>query len=325
MKFLVLSLVLISGSDSAYAKKMYRWVDESGNVYFSDQVPPEQVQYKRETLSNKAKVLDVVEKAKTPEQIALQKRLNELRKEQEKIIAKQLENDKVLLSTYRNMDDMKSALQNKILAFDSRQKATEANILRLIQQLEKQQEQAAEHERNARNVPEQLVAEIANSNQQIEDNRKDLGKLLAERQSTENEFKADMIRFGFLTQSKTDEKTSSKTLAASNAVNALGLFICQDAERCDKAWKIAGEFVAMHSTTGDDVETDKLIMRASPVKNDDLSLSVSKLQQNGQEQIFLDIRCKQSPIGAELCASQKVQEIRQGFSPYLQSHLASMQ
>jgi hypothetical protein len=323
-KLLVLGLALLLSSEAVFAKKMYRWVDENGNVYFSDQVPPDQVKHQRETLSEKARVLEVTEKAKTAEQLEQQKRLDALRKEQEKIVAKQASNDKVLLSTYRSLEDMNRALDNKMAALDVEQKVIEGNIKRFEQQLLQQQQQAADHERNARKVPEKLLADIASSKQQIEATKQELDRHLLERQETEKEFKADMARFQFLTQSGGDAKNTSKSLAESNAGNALGLFICQDAAQCVKAWKIAGEFVAKHSTTGQDVETDKLIMRAAPAKDDDLSLSVSKLEySSGQQQIFLDIRCRQSTLGAELCADSKAQAIRQGFAPFIQSQLTS--
>lgn len=326
-KFLIATgLALLLSGELAFAKKMYRWVDENGNVYFSDQVPPDQVKHQRETLSEKARVLEVLEKAKTAEQREQQKRLDALRKEQEKIIAQQASNDKVLLSTFRNLDDMNRALENKLAALDASRKVIEGNIERLELQLLQQQLQAADHERNDRKVPEKLLAEIAATKQQIDATKQELGRHMLDRQTAEKEFKADMTRFQFLTQSGGDAKTTGKSLAESNASNALGLFVCQDAEQCEKAWKIAGEFVAKHSTTARDVESDKLIMRAAPTKDDDLSLSVSKLDQTGgQPQIFLDVRCRQSTLGAELCAGSKVQALRQGFAPFIQSQLTPQQ
>lgn len=323
---LILSLALLLSGELAVAKKMYRWVDENGNVYFSDQVPPDQVKHERETLNEKARVLETLEKAKTAEQLEQQKRLDALRKEQEKIVAKQAANDKVLLSTFRTLEDMNRTLDNKLAALDVEQRVIEGNVKRFEIQLTHQQQQAADDERNARRVSEKLLADIAASKQQIEETKQELARHVAERQATEKEFRADMARFQFLTQSGSDAKTANKSLAANNTGNVMGLFVCQDAAQCEKAWKIAATFVAEHSTTGQDVETDKLIMRGPPVADDDLSLSASKLSQNnGQQQIFLDIRCKQSTLGTELCAGSKAQAIRQEFAPYIQQQLTSQQ
>lgn len=312
-----------AGAPKSASKKMYRWIDENGNVYFSDQVPPDQVQHKRDTLNEKARVLDTVEKAKTAEQLEQQRRLDSLRREQEKIIAKQASNDKVLLATYRTVDDMHRAMDNKLSALEVEKKITEGNLKRFEQQLLQQQQQAADHERNAQKLPQKLLKDIDASKRQIELTNQELLRQDLVRQQTEREFKTDMARFLFLTQGNADTKTMQYNLATSNANNELGLYVCQDSPQCDKAWVIAGEFVGKFSTTPVDVISEKLIMRAAPFHDTDISLSVSKLEYEGGLQIFLDIRCKQSPIGKELCASEKALSIRRGFAPYVQLQLSS--
>ena len=84
--FLVCFLFLC-GSQSALAKKMYKWVNENGETIFSDQVPPEQSQFRRESLNKKGQSIGVTEQAKTKEQQAMDNRLSSLKKAQEKIIA----------------------------------------------------------------------------------------------------------------------------------------------------------------------------------------------------------------------------------------------
>lgn len=324
---LISVLVATLGFGSANAKKMYRIYDENGNVYLSDQIPPNRVELKRETLSEKARVVDTVEKAKTPEQIKLQKRLEVLRKEQEKIVLKQASNDKVLLSTYRSLEDMNKAMENKLDAFDLEQKAIEGNIGRYELQLKRQQQQAADLERNDQKIPEKLMNDIASSKQQISAAKQELIQHNAEREKTEKEFKADMARFQFLTQqSSSIASKAGKSAAEKDAINALGLFTCDNSGQCENAWKYAGEFVAKYSTTSPDVATDKLIMYSAPVQDEDLSLSVSKMiGSDGAVQIFLDVRCKKSSIGEDVCVSDKVQNMRKAFAPYIESRLSSMQ
>ncbi|MDD2758970.1 MAG: DUF4124 domain-containing protein [Methylomonas sp.] len=325
---LLLTLTLSSlGVTDVYAKKkLYRWVDEQGNVFFSDQIPPDQVQHKRETLNEKAQVLDTLEKARTPEELARLKRLEELRKEQEKIIAKQAAAYKVLLATYRNLDDINRALENKLALLDGKKRVIDGNMKSLELQLRHQQEQAANHERNAQKVPEKLLKDIASTRQQIASTEQELAKHEQERQTTEREFRADIARFEFLTRDATDNQAVQRRLAASNANSEIGLFECPDAEQCQKAWRFAAEFVYKHATTERDVETDKLIMTAAPVYDNDFSLSASLLTQTDNSQlIFLDIRCKTSNIGQDLCNSEKAQTLRRDFSAYIQSQLSSQQ
>jgi len=319
---LVFSLLLVGANDSEAKKRLYRWVDDEGNVTFSDQVPPDQVQHKRETLNENAEVLNVVERAQTPEERERQKRLEQLRKEQEKIIAKQAAADKVLLATYRNLDDMYRALDNKLALLDGKKRVIDGNKRRFEQQLFQQEDQAANLERNGQKIPEKLLKDIEGSRRQIALAEQDLARHEKDRAVAEREFRADIARFEFLTRDYNDVDDTQKSLAASNANNELGLFVCQDAEQCEKAWQLAAEFVYQHATTGRDVETDRLIMTTAPVNDHDLSMSASRLEQDGAQQIFLDIRCKESSIGYELCSSEKAQAIRRSFSPYIQMHLS---
>lgn len=310
----------------AMAKKMYRWVDEDGRVFFSDQIPQDQIQHKRESLNENARVLEVVEEARTQEQIELEKRLKQLRWEQEKIIAKQKSQDKVLLSTFRNVGDMKMALKGKMAAMDAQRKVADGNLLRLEQQLEQQQKQAANYERNGQQVPAKLLTEITASKEQIENANLEILRHLEKKIAVKKEFQTDIDRFIFLTQSKKDSDQLSNKAAESAAANELGLFICEDMQQCERAWKIARRFVDENSSTAADIDTDKLIMHASPRDDDDLSLSVSRVGK-GQErhQIFLDIRCRKSTLGVELCASDAVKDIRRSFSQYIERGLAPQQ
>ncbi len=319
----VFFLVLLACSQQVYAK-MYRWIDDQGQVIFSDQVPQDQITRKRESLNESARVVEVVEEAKTDEQIELEKRLMKLRREQEKIIERQKSHDRVLLSTFRSLDDMKMAIKGKLSALDAQRKVAEGNLLRLRLQLKQQQMKAASYERNGQKVPTKLLSEIAASKEQIEAARNEILRHIEKKMGINKEFEMDIARFSFLTQSKTDVSKLSSRTAETRSARELGLFICEDEPQCNEAWIVARLFVDKYSTTGVDIDTDKLIMRAAPKADDDLSLSVSKLKlDDHRQQIFLDIRCRKSTLGMELCISPKVKAIRRSFSEFVQSGLTS--
>ena len=133
-----------------------------------------------------------------------------------------------------------------------------------------------------------------------------------------------MDRYQFLTQSTEQRKKSSTPTADENQEgNSLGVFTCQDTAQCTKAWKIAGEYVAEFSSTAKNIESDKLIMRAAPQSDYEFSLSVTKLETNGQQQIFLDVHCTQTSLGDDLCRSTKIKNLRQSFVPYVHSQLTA--
>jgi hypothetical protein len=52
-------------------------------------------------------------------------------------------------------------------------------------------------------------------------------------------------------------------------------------------------------------------MTAPPVRDDDISIIISRFDDRhaAGTVLFLDIYCKQSPLGAELCKSERVRSI----------------
>jgi len=319
-----LLLIIFSGQASiANAKKMYRWVDDNGKVYYSDKVTPKDVKHRRESLNESVRVVKVVEKQKTMAELELIKRLDLLRKQQEAIINKQKSHDKVLLSTFRSVEDMSVALKGQMLAFDGKRKVVRGNLNRLEQQLLQKQRRAAQYERDGRRIPVNLLTDIAESKAQIDNAYMEISNQFQKKKKSREAFEQDISRFSYLIRTEQEDSYSGgyKT-AKKQAENELGLFICETAIQCDQAWVSAKQFVRINSTVDIDIETDTLIMSQTPYKDDDLSLSVSKMDEDdGSQQLFLDIRCRKSSLGRALCLGGRVKEIRYSFSDFIKSTL----
>jgi hypothetical protein len=319
--FLICSLCLL-GSQPVLAKKMYRWIDDRGETYFSDQVPPEQVQHSRESLSKTGRVIEVTEKAKTREQLEQETRLVELRTQQEKLIANQKIHDKALLSTFHSKEDMLLAFKAKTETIDKQKKVIDGNLSRFIEQLKKQQKEAAVFERDAKPVPKKLLDELTLTQNRIDQSRSLLRSHIEKQEQNKKVGEADIARFLFLTQSTKDLAPRVKIPSIKEA-NELGLFYCENDHQCKKAWEIGRLFVSLYSTTEADVYNEELIMNRPPPKDSDISLSLSKLAINDDDyQLFLDIRCRDSAAGNELCAGQKVKGIRSSFRAYINDALS---
>lgn len=315
---------VVVGGQSVYAdgKKMYRWIDDSGKVFYSDQIAPKHIKYKRESLNQNARVVKTIEKEKTKDQRDLEKRLKRLQKQQEAIINKQKSHDKVLLSTYRNINDMSLALKGQMLALDSKRKVIRGNLNRLEQQLLDKQKKAAQYERDGYRVPTNLLTDIAASKQKVEGAYIEISNQFKKKKKTREMFEEDITRFSFLIATKEKVTTSRYETVKNKAAKELGLFICESINQCNRAWVSAKEFVHTHSTVALDIETDSLIMSRTPYKDTDLSLSASKMMaDDGNQQLFLDIRCRKSSLGEALCRGEKVKKIRQSFSSFIKSTL----
>jgi hypothetical protein len=302
----------------AIAKQMYRWINEQGETVFSDQVPPEDSRYRRESLNEKGRVIEITEQAKTKEQQAMENRLNELKKYQEKIIAQQAANDKVLLSTFRNLEDMQASLNAKMQSLDTQRNVAQGNLKRVEIQLETQQKKAAELERNGKKIPASLLNEIKQTEVQIQSAYAEINSHIEKKNKAKAEFEADIERFKFLTQRNADPSKVSDKTTDNQIADQIGLYTCETEILCTKAWIRAHDFFNEHATTPIDIDTDKLIMGRAPMNDSDLSLSISKISdENKKLQLFLDIRCRESSLGTELCASQKVRDIRAAFRTFI--------
>lgn len=320
----LVGLACLLGSQVVSAKKMYRWVDEHGNTIFSDQVPPEHIQYRRESLNEKGRVVEVTPPAKTREQQMREKQLDALRKAQEKIIVEQQLHDKVLLSTYRNIDDMQAILENKLKTLEIQKSVMQSNMERLKDQLERQQKRAAAYERDGKKFPKILLEDIKSIEEKIQLAQAEMDRQSEKMRMAKAAIAADIERYQFLTESDVGALPTTSAGTAQDKAQDLGLFNCDSEAQCAKAWDIARSFINVRASTGADIDTDRLIMSKAPAEDSDLSLSVSKTGDgNGGQQLFLDIHCRETSLGAELCASQKVRDIRSAFRPYIESALVS--
>ncbi|MDD5124241.1 hypothetical protein, partial [Methylovulum sp.] len=285
-------LICLLSSEMACAKRLYRLEDQYGNTVFSDQVPPEQSQNRRELLSPRATVLEITERAKTKDQIEIDARFAELRKEEEKLIAKQKVNDHALLNTFHSEEEIQAAMAAKMQEFDNQRRVLEGTLKNMAHQLNNQQKAAAAMERNAQQVTSKLLEDIKSTQQQMEQINKAINANIDKQSIVRNEYTANIDRYLFLTQSLNKRRPTKNTIPSIQLANALGLFHCDNDHQCNKAWEIARQFVNRNSTTVPDVYNEKLIMNRPPAVDTDISLTLSRIAITENDyQLFLDIHC----------------------------------
>ncbi len=328
--FLIVCLSLFLIAQLALAedggRKLYKWVDEHGNTYFSDQVPPGHSQYRRENLNKQGAVVGVTDRAKTKSEEALDKLLVALKAAQEKVIAQQMFHDKALRITYSKLEDLENTFKAKLQEMETEQKLVISNLKRLDNQLEILNRQAATHERNGEQIPQNLIDQIKTTEKDSQETYVKISKNIEKKNKVIEQFNADIARYKQLTKTA-EQKRLEKQKEEAKAANQLGVYTCNSERECEKAWKIAGDFISKHSTSSNskepEIDSTKLIMGRTPDTDNDLSLAISKVDLGDKKQkLFLDIRCRDSSIGIELCASKKVQDIRLAFKEFLETSLS---
>lgn len=330
LNFLFCALISTLASQVVAAKQFYRWIDENGDVYYSDRVPTQHSKHRREKLNNRGAVVSVVEGARSQKQIKQDRLVASLRAEQTRLLKEQSASDGSLLRTFRNTDEIVSAMENKLTTLDILTKVTKTNIGRLDSVLDILRKRAAKLERAGKKVPKKLSANIETTRKQIRDNYRKIKHHEADKIRVRGKFETDIARFEELTDHQKSRRTgltSSANLTENEILKGrvLSLVSCETDSICDQIWRLARSYVQEHATTRLRIYTDSLIHTADPLREKDISLTVSKIINRSGDgaRVFLDVRCKQSSVGLAMCRSSKVGNILAGFRPYLDIGLTS--
>lgn len=303
------ALLLITSTSST--AKLYRWVDADGNVHYSDKIPPSQVELAREQLNERGVHIGTTTRAKTAEEVAREQELERLRAERQRLIEKQNAADRVLLRTFRSEDDLIMARKGKIQSIDVMIKVAQSNIRRHQAKLTDLQRRAASLERTGRLVPKQLVSSIDTTLANINQGYSTIDRKEREKSSIREVYDRDLKRFRELRP-----PSPSEELATMHTVQKLdNLVHCADQAACSEAWKRAETYVRRYATTRMQMLGDNIIMTAAPHETKDISITVSRIEnrENGTTVLFMDLFCKETTTGKELCASDKVQKIRAAY------------
>ena len=319
---LISLLIFLLLSSQAIGAKMYRWIDAKGNVFYSDKIPKKYNRLRREVLNEKARVVKIKAKARTKEQFETEFRLKRLRSQQQTIIEQHKKRDKVLLSSFRSAEGLEGLIDRNLKSYDSKIAVEESNLERLDEQLTAYQKQAAALERKGKAIPQNILDGIHSTEQQIRQTSVEIDRHVEKKRRYQQNAAIKVERFQFLTQSDAETVQKKDETIAIEVAEQLGLFTCKDDKQCRIAWKNVLGFVQGHSTTSIAMNSEELIMAAPPKLDKDISLSVSKIKtKNGNNQLFLDIRCRQTKRGFELCKSPRVTRIRTSFVPFINSKL----
>ena len=311
MRFWILPLLILAALPAQ--ARLFKWVDDQGNVHYTDRVPPEVAERERAELDKRGMTVKKTEAAKTPEEIAREKQLEELRAEQKRVEAEQRALDEVLLRTFRSEDDIIMARDGKVAAIDTQIDVTRGTIAKQQERLTEMQRQAADLERQGKPVARKQIEEMDALRDHIDRNYAAIVQNEQSRQSMIEKHDRDLKRFR---QLKTPEKAEQAAPQAKARVALLDtVVVCKDAVECDRLWGKAQAYVRANATTAVRM-TGKSILATAPPKDDaGYSLTLSRLpdRDGSGVRIFLDLQCRDTAPGREFCAGQRVSKVRDGF------------
>jgi hypothetical protein len=200
LKPAVITVFLVAAmSVSAFATehdRVYRWVDEDGQVHYGDSIPPEYSDLPKQVLNEHAVTVEHLEGRKTEEQLVAEEKARQLEMQKEL----QLRADKALLATYLSVEEIVMHRDRRIELFQAQARVTELYLRNLERRLAKLKREAARYrpyseDPDAPLINEDLVADINETQSTIARHQKNLLKFQEDEQQIVARFEGDINRF----------------------------------------------------------------------------------------------------------------------------------
>lgn len=200
----MISIGLAVLSSSAHAR-IKCWENSDGVRECGEKVPPEYAQKSHKEISSQGVTVDESERAKTDEELAEAKRLAAIQQEED---AKQAEIDtqnKILLDTYSNTDDIQMTSDGKLVALESNIKLANKRNEKIQPNLDKLMATAATNELAGKQPSEDLLKDIESLSRQIKNNDKYIADTRLDQEAIKKEYAEKIDRFLQLTGKGKDQ------------------------------------------------------------------------------------------------------------------------
>ncbi|MET0068187.1 MAG: DUF4124 domain-containing protein [Candidatus Thiodiazotropha sp.] len=318
--FIITAILLSSLSGTSQAGRLYKWVDDDGNVHYSDKLPPTETHRARQQLDEHGITVDRVDAAKTAEQLQQEAEQERLRQEQQRILEKQQAQDRVLLRTFRSEDDILMTRNGQIQAVDTSIRVTESNIRRLKSTLDDMQQLAAQRELSGKPVSPKMRQDIETKRIALTEAYQSIIAREHDKNRIRQSFARDLQRFRELKKLRT---TNNPAFDADNSfAQALqNVYDCGQDTACDRPWKLARKYLRQHSTTPIKIDAENIIISGEAINEGDISISMSRIRdpKQGNTLIFMDLQCKSDPQRNASCqGTPEVKRIKAEFQAALQ-------
>jgi hypothetical protein len=186
MALISMSLVVISTSAQAQTR-IKCWENSDGVRECGKTVPPEYSQQSHEEINSRGITVETSDRAKTEEERAEEDRLAAIQKEEDKRKAEAAAQDKILLDTYSNTDDIQMASDGKIAVLETNINLANKRTEKIQANLDKDTATAAAAELAGKQPSEDLLKDIKSLKRQIEN----LGKFIVDKRMEQEVIKKE--------------------------------------------------------------------------------------------------------------------------------------
>lgn len=207
ISLLLMTALLCMLPEGTRAGALYKWIDEDGNIRYSDRLPPSQNKRKHQQLNSHGVILSTKEAAKTAEELAAEAEAK-LLLDQEQAVADrekklQDEKDRVLLMTFSSAEELGLARQNRLEVIDSVIQLITKSVLATQKTLDILEGSAAENfTALGKEVPGGLAQKIEHFTRKLENRNLQLGLKILEKEKINQQYEDDVARFRELTETR---------------------------------------------------------------------------------------------------------------------------
>jgi hypothetical protein len=196
----ILAIVLIwllpLATSAGERQQLYRWVDSNGVVHYGDHVPAEYADIEKQVLNEHGVTVRVLRGKRTAEEIAEEKRIAEVRKQQEL----QRRADAALLATYLSVDEIVMHRDRRIELFQAQSRVTELYLRNMMRRMADLREEASRYrpyseDPDAEMIDPELAEDILVTKATIERHRANLARFQQDEQNIVARFDGDIDRF----------------------------------------------------------------------------------------------------------------------------------
>ena len=211
--FCALGLLLASTPVSA---KVYRWVDENGEVHYSESLPPDFKDKGHDVLNERGIVTDEDLTLTPPpvEEVPEEEQLKELPRDRSGMVRpKQLYSDaemqrrmdNFLMLRYSSQQEIEDAMNVEIKQLNYDRRLLTTTRASMEQSFKGEIREAANKQRAGQQVADKTSVEIQNLQQKLAQNHQSISLLDLREQEIRNEFQKQLDRYRFLEEQWADE------------------------------------------------------------------------------------------------------------------------
>jgi|SRR6056297_330170 len=194
-------LILLMTFAGALAQDVYKWVDENGEVHYSQTLPPERAGEAHDRLTGDGLLAERVDRVKTADELAELQAQREQQREQAEQERIQAQQDRLFLAAYPTEQDVRRTIETRRETVMSERSSVESLIDQSRSRFVATVRQAAELERTGKPVPAYLVERIDEARAGIRELTRRLEEIDKRLASLDDELATELARHRRLTDS----------------------------------------------------------------------------------------------------------------------------